>query len=550
MLDKSTRTRRLIVSLLGGGFALSVSVAAHAFTVDGSGHYAVRGEWQNNPGMNGGTGLHQAIAQSCRLLGEARANDKGSFFLELRIFEPNGQTYWGDTPRSSQCRGRAAGDGDCLTPYQSTLYPDYEPHQAKITQAYARYAFDYFILEAGRRSRSWGLGMFLNAGEDMFAPRASIFDGITLNVNLQQYQTLGFSLGYDKLTETGAPVRDGLDTSADPKDKYGPTNGNDDVDQVFLSISYDDRQAYAGSTFTKEIGIYAARVHSGDVDKGGSSTDLTYLDIFANFNIASLIFKHETLITLGKSADPNLIKLGGSYFDSNSDVAVNKLNTFSFAGSLTYSLSRSGSFSGPPEFLEGDMVDHSLFAQYAYAPGDEEGYYNDRRILDSSEEDDHSRSLGIAKRQNNRARAMALHPSFRPALILFNGREYLRDLAIDGIFDPGQLMNAQLYAAGYRYENLSIGQIELKAIYARMNQGIPAEVLDYYQGHGEVKRPVGFAGKSLGLEMDVTYTRKFGKNFSYGLAAGYLFAGKAWETIPNESARNSFLGQTFLGFNF
>ena len=91
MLDKSTRTRRLIVSLLGGGFALSVSVAAHAFTVDGSGHYAVRGEWQNNPGMNGGTGLHQAIAQSCRLLGEARANDKGSFFLELRIFEPNGQ---------------------------------------------------------------------------------------------------------------------------------------------------------------------------------------------------------------------------------------------------------------------------------------------------------------------------------------------------------------------------------------------------------------------------------------------------------------------------
>lgn len=529
------------------GFALPAEIAA--FTVDGRGHYALRGEWQNNPGMHSGSGLHQAIAQSCRLLGEVRANDRSSFFLELRIFNPNGKTYLGNDSKSPQCADGPGESGDCVTEYQSVNYPGYKPYQPMITKAYARHAFDYFIVEAGRRGRSWGLGIFLDEGAGMFAPSASVFDGITFDINLQQMQTLGFSIGYDKLAETGAAVRK-VEKPADEVGKYGPATTKDDIDQVFLTIEYDDRKAYAGSPFTRQIGIYAARVHSGEVSQGGSSTDLTYFDVFANLHLSNFNFKHEMLITLGKSADPNLIKLGGALLDSDGDPAVNKLNTLSFAGTAAWSLNRSGGYTGPAEFLQGDLIDHVVFANYAFAPGDEEGYYSDRRGLKPEQIDDKYRALQISKRSDKSAGAFALHRNFRPALILFNGREYIRDISVDGIFDPSQFMNAQLYAVGYRYENLALGDFEFKGIYARLHRGMPEAVADYYSEHPEFKRPVGYAGSNLGVELDVSYSKRISRNFHYGFAAGYLFAGKAWEVYADEGARNSFLGQTFLGFQF
>ena len=54
-----------------------------AFFLTGSGHYSVRGEMRSAPGMAGDRGTHQAIEQSFRLLGEARFNERSSFFLEL-----------------------------------------------------------------------------------------------------------------------------------------------------------------------------------------------------------------------------------------------------------------------------------------------------------------------------------------------------------------------------------------------------------------------------------------------------------------------------------
>jgi hypothetical protein len=529
--------------------ALALPSLSSAFTTDGSGHYALRGEWQNNPGMNSGTGLHQAIAQSCRLLGEVRANDRSSFFLELRLFQPNGQSYLGNKALSPQCRESGVGSADCPTDYQSVNYPGYHPLQPDITKAYARYAFDYFILEAGRRGRQWGLGIFLDAGEGLFAPSASVYDGVSFDINLQQMQTLGFSFGYDKLAETGAAVRPVEDSVAD-KRNYGPASTKDDIDQVFLSIAYDDRKVSAGAPFTKEIGIYAARVHSGEVSKGGSSTELTFFDVFANLNLKSFNLKHETIITLGKSADPNVLKLGGSFSDSEGEPAVNKLNTVAFAGTGAWSLARSGAYSGPAEYLEGDYSEHVVFANYAFAPGDTGGYYNDRRSLDVNNTDDKYRALQIGNRTGSRANAWAFHRNFKPALILFSGREYVRDLAVDGIFDPGQFMNAQLYSLGYRYESLAAGQVEVQAIYSRLNAGMQADVASYYSAHPGEKRPIGYAGKELGVELDVSYTKKLSRNFNYGAATGYLFSGDAWKVYEDEKAANSFLAQVFMGFQF
>lgn len=532
--------------------AVSFAPSSGAFTVDGSGHYALRGEWQNNPGMGSGTGLHQAIAQSCRLLGEARANDRGSFFLELRLLDRNGQSYLGDKAQSPQCQEFGADANDCITDHQSVTYPAYKPYQPQVSKAYARYSFDYFILEAGRRGRNWGLGIFLDDGSAPFAPTASIFDGVTFDVNLQQFQTLGFSFGFDKLAETGALVRKLDDANAEKAElaKHGPASPNDDIDQAFLTIEYDDRVAYAGSPFTKQIGIYAARVHSGEVKKGGSSTDITYFDVFANLHVKNFNFKHEMLLTLGKSADPNLVKLGGSLYDEESEAAVNKFNTVSFAGTAGWSFARKGAFNGPPEYLEGDFTDHSVFVDYAFAPGAEEGYYNDRRLLEGNQVDDKHTALKISKRTKKRADAFAFHRNFRPALILFNGRNYIHNLAVDGIFDPGQFMNAQLYAAGYRYDSVPYGLFEVKTIYARLQNGIPGEVKSFYDDHPTEKRPIGYAGNELGLELDLTYTKKVTKNFNFGFGAGYLVAGNAWNVDPEEDARNSFLGQTFLGFQF
>ena len=118
----------------------------------------------------------------------------------------------GDRAQPHQCARRYGEDGallpagDCQGEHQDITAPAYEQLLPRVTQVYARYGFEYCLLEVGRRGRDWGIGMFLDSGRQAFATQQSVFDGVTCHVNVLKNQVLGFSVGYDRLAETGTHV--------------------------------------------------------------------------------------------------------------------------------------------------------------------------------------------------------------------------------------------------------------------------------------------------------------------------------------------------------
>ena len=527
--------------LLLPGLLLSVNTPGYGLGFDGKGHYGLRGETRTRPGMALDRGLHQATDQSFRLLGEARFNDSSSFFLEFRLFDNPQEAYLGDKVRPRECE---AGTGAaCTGAHQNVREPGYEPYIPKVTRAWARYAFDMFILDAGRRGRHWGLGIFLDDGSSPFSSGASIYDGVTFDVNLQKAQTLGISAGFDKLSETGSPIRDHKNLT------FGADNPHDDIDQIFLTIKYDDRKANAGSLFTKQIGIYSARLMSPSTKKGGSNTDLTFVDLYTAFFYGSFALKNELLFTLGKTADPNMTSLGGAYRDPNDEhgIARNDLGSVGFAGQLSWKLASSGSYIGPEEYRQGDASSHNLILRYAFAPGDKNGYYDDTGDESNARDGSRARALNVSKR-DHKASAVAFHRNYKPALIMFNGRARIDDLRVDGIFDPGRLMNAQVYSLAYRYEDLAIGNFEARGIYAILNEGMPLDVEAFYKN--EARKPVGYYGTDLGFELDASYEAHIGRDVHLGLAAGALIPGKAWRTADEEKEQVNYLLQTHITFHF
>ena len=54
--------------------------------------------------------------------------------------------------------------------------------------------------------------------------------------------------------------------------------------------------------------------------------------------------------------------------------------------------------------------------------------------------------------------------------LLFNPRDDLSNLNIDGVFNADRLMNAQVYSLAYKYEKLNFGEIETKLIYGFLNE--------------------------------------------------------------------------------
>ncbi|MCB9229437.1 MAG: hypothetical protein H6618_07485 [Deltaproteobacteria bacterium] len=523
------------------GLILSASTAAYSLNFDGSGHYALRGETLTMPAASTDRGMFQAVRQSFFLLGEARLHDKSSFFLGFRLFDNSRESWLGDSARPRECE--AGRDEQCSGSHQSVREPGYLPYIPKVTEAYAQYAFDHCILEAGRRSRHWGLGIFLDNGRSPFSPGASIYDGISCDINLQKAQALGFSFGFDKLSETGSPIRDHSDLT------FGPTNPHDDIDQLFLTIVYDDRKSNAGSLFTKQIGIYGSRIASPQTKRGGSNTDLTFVDLYTGFYYGPFTLKNEVLFTLGKTADPNMVTLGGSYQDLNDEhgIATNKLNSIAFAGEFFWKLASSGHYIGPEEYRQGDASSHNVFLRYAFAPGDADGYFDDKGDLSSAAAGSRTERLNVSHRDKN-ASAVSFHRNYRPALILFNGSSQTDDLRIDGIFDPGRVMNTQLYSLGYRYEDLILGNFEIRGIYANLNKSMPSDIKDFYRN--EAAKPVGYYGNNLGFELDLAYEMSFGKDASIGLAAGALLPGKAWQLSDDQSVKNSYLLQSHITFYF
>jgi len=558
--QKTNKAMRFRVTLF---FVATAAVLAEpraqALFLDGSGHYSLTGETQTNPGFRTDTGTVQAIRQNFRLMGEARLNERSSFFMEFRLFDNPEAAYLGDTPEPATCpirRTRTGRDAngadvytesrDCSGRYQDTGEPGYSPYVPRVTKAYVKYAFEYCLLEAGRRPRDWGLGVLLDSGRDPFATASSTFDGVDCNVNIAGAQALGFRIGYDKLAETGTwsdnpydrrtPER-ARETEFDSRSKgFGANNSSDDIDQFFLTIEYDDRKLNAGAPFTKNIGIYFANVMNKE-----SSTDLKFLDLYTGFFLSNLTFQNEILFRLGKSGDPNWTRMGGALFDGE-EPAVNKLQSVGFAGVLEYTFSRAGAAVGPQEYNEGNAKRHLALFQYAYAPGSAQGY----RDMEATE------ASGSEVRARE-ATAMAFNRNFRPALILFNARPGMEDQAIDGVYNPNRFMNASLFALGYRYESTENGNFEAKLITAQLNEAASGDVKASYENLPEgssTNRPIGYHGKAVGYELDLTWSRKVGRELEFGFAGAAALPGDAMKTKERGDPALSFLLQGFTAFKF
>lgn len=535
---------------------------ALAYFIDGQGHYGLRPETRTYPGFSKNEGLYQATLQSFRLLADVKANDKLSMKLEFQLFDNPRTAYLGDDSRPQECSNLENDDrpganrkqnsnsgnaSNCEGRHQDTNEPGYRPYTPRVTEAYVKYGFEYCLLEVGRRGRDWGLGAFLDSGHDPFDQSYSIFDGITCNINIQKNQALGFAVGWDRITETGANIDVGIPRAQDEV-VYGPTKSKDDIDQMFFIIEYDDRKTNKGASFNRQVGIYFAKTFSQS-DKENkdkelkTKTDISFADLYTGLFFRNFAFRNEVLFRLGKSTDPSWSRYGGLSTDTDEGAAVkNNVNAIGVAGDLTLTFGRSGSYVGPEEYFQGNASNHQIFMEYAYAPGDRDGYYSE-----GSETDVPSRrkNEGSAKK----VKAMAFHRNYKPALILFNANPQLDEYRIDGIFDPGRVMNAIVLSTGYRYNSLAYGNFGLKFISATMNKGIPDEIKQHIlkeeaekkkaaEKSGETytrgRRPVGFHGRHLGYELDLSYSKHIGKNLELGGVGAVAIPGSAWRTEPSD----------------
>lgn len=510
------------------------SWTTNGFFVSGEGHYSARAQWRTDPRMSPEGRSHQALEQSFRLFADTRFNEKSSIFLELRLFDDPRNAYLGDTVAEDAA---PFTDTNSTSYYQNPYHPRYKSFVPSVTQAYARYAFDYCILEAGRRSRDWGLGILHNSGKNPFSSNYSLYDGVSCRVNIQKSQNIGFYASYDKLAES-LYKKEGTTTSV----ANGVNSKASDMYQYTFTVELDDaKQQGSNHNFHKQIGFYYAHIDSGDVSKGGSGTDLNFIDIYFNFMLPkiSLISKSEFLFLFGENAAGSA-EFGGK--EDSDKIVVNKVTSVvAFATNLEWSFWRSGSYIGPKEYKQGDFARHVIFADIALAPGDGQGYYSSSVA-----------SSGIRKsdRPNTKAKAFKFNPNYKLALIMFNGRSQIDGFKVDGVFDPNSLMNTRVFSLGYRYESLSIGNIEGRVTHGRLIANVPTAVSTYYTSNPAVERPIGFYSKNLGVEVDVSYTLPFGKAFEFGVSGGYLFAGDAWKTKEGGSSKNNTLLQSQITYHF
>ena len=513
--------------------SLSLTTSSFGVFVDGKGHYALRGESRQKPGYTGNSAF-QAIDQFFRLETEIRSGDKASFITEFSLFSDKRSAYLGDSSAPENC-SPIVSEGDdeglpentgnsteCDGRQQNILEPGYQAYIPMVTKAYARFATDVCLLTAGRRDRHWGMGILHDNGKAPFSTSASIYDGITCDVNVQRSQSLGFSVGYDKISETGS-------NTLGEEVTYGPTNQSDDLDQLFFTINYSDGQN-ASSNLSKEISIYFANI----MGKDQLSTDVKIADLYLSFYLPQFIIKQEILFRLGKSADPNISRIGGITGDAGSKVK-NKIDSIAAAGSLEWILSRTGSTLGPANYNKGTLSSHSLFMEYAYAPGDSDGYLPQR--------DSTTQETG----RDTQATAIAFHSNYKPALIMFNERRNLDHKRVDGIYDPNRVMNTTIFGLGYRFSSLEDGEFEAKLITASLNESISSEGKAYW---ADKELPVGYNGKSLGFELDLSYRMNYDHGLEIGGAIAAAIPGEALDTNPNKKPDNQLLLQSFVSFTF
>ena len=523
----------LVKVYLCGSVALA-SLKSFTFFTSEDGHYAAKGQVRTAPSMSSGES-HLALEQSFRLLAEKRFNEKSSVFLEFRLFADPRNAYLGDQVSLTALPLKDSSNRTIF--HQDPLYPSYEPYLPRVSQLYGQYAFDYCILEVGRRPRDWGLGLWNNSGKQPFSSTYSVYDGVSCRVNIQKSQVIGFYASYDKLAESLYQTSNNgtLEASKGPNDK------SSDLNQYTFAIELDDPEelgAYA--SFHKKLGLSYAYIGSEAVDKGGLGAGLNIIDLYANFLLPQqhLVSKSEFLFVFGDMGGAASSHLGGARLSKEkvSEMASNKVDSvFAFATNIEWSFFQSGSYLGPKEYNQGDFSKHVLFADLAIAPGDGQGYF------DESKE-------SLKNKRNNKTKAFKFNPNYKLALIMFNGRSQVDDLKVDGVFDPNSLMNTRVFSLGYRYESLSIGHIEGRLTYGQLIADMPDEVKVFYTNQVNEKRPVGFYSKDLGLELDVSYRLPLSNAFEFGVDMGLLFPGKAWKREEAKDPENSFLLQSSILF--
>ncbi len=488
------------------------SASSQAFVLTGEGHLGLEAQFRSKPTTQDGEDSLRGIRHNFRLGLEGVISDKASFFTELRITENLRDAYLGSDGVSRECQNE--NSPRCANRSQDPAEPGYDAYKPVLTELYAQVALEYCILKAGRRARNWGLGLLYDDGKKPFDTDRSVFDGVSCNLNLDKMQNLGFEVGYDFLRETNPDL-----AGTSPIANTGVTSKDDDLHQLFVSMTVDDRKKKADSFFRKNIGIYFAYIFGGDFD-----TKLSVADVYTDLYIGGVRWQNEVVFRFGDSANPQFSRYGSSDAGSN-DADVSALG---LGGEVSYTIAEKGSYDGPKELERGSFQSHGVKAVYALASGDKDGY-------------------GAAASRDDEAEAMYLHRNYKPAMLLFNGPSALDGLNKDGIYNADQVTNAYLFGLGYEYKNLKIGTFGLTVLGAQLQEDATAAA----KAAASSTTPVfGFGGKDLGFEIDLSYTRKMGKYANVGVEVGYLLPGDAWELYNGSEPEEVFGVEAGVQFHF
>ena len=140
---------------------------------------------------------------------------------------------------------------------------------------------------------------------------------------------------------------------------------------------------------------------------------------------------------------------------------------------------------------------------------------------------------------------MPLHLTKTTNQLLFSstGRESTDD-RVDGVFDPFRIMNAYLLGLGYEIESNKFGNIKAELFYSSLLQAMPDDVKED-TASAETKM-VGYYGKDIGYELDVTYSYLFDRGLELGTNLAAAMPGDAWKIKEDKEPENNYLVQALL----
>lgn len=162
----------------------------------------------------------------------------------------------------------------------------------RVSEVYVEASTKLCLINAGRRARNVGLGMFFNDASEPFSATQTLFDGISCEVNTGTVKQLGFTLGVDKLREGD------------------PNNNGDDLQQFFASISFDERKTNSIHQLSKQVTLYFAYLNSASPHDFGEQQD-KYLDIHTGLYWKNLSWESEALLRMGQASGSSWESYGG-----------------------------------------------------------------------------------------------------------------------------------------------------------------------------------------------------------------------------------------------